>query len=44
MTAKIRSSYGNDSDFRTVMDYVHSRTDGQAWQIIENYSEFSRSL
>jgi hypothetical protein len=26
------------------MDYVHSRTDGQAWQIIENYSEFSRSL
>ena len=43
MTAKIRSSYGNDSDFRTVMDYVHSRTDGQAWQIIENHSEFSRS-
>ena len=43
MTAKIRSSYGNDADFRTVMDYIHSRTDGQAWQIIENHGETGRS-
>jgi hypothetical protein len=40
MIAKIRSSYGGSdkTDFRTILDYVHSRTEGQAWQIIKNHT------
>jgi len=42
MLAKIRASYGDDGELRTVLDYIQSRTEGQAWQIIENHSESSR--
>lgn len=35
--AKLRATYGAESDPRTILDYIHSRTKGQAWQIIENH-------
>jgi hypothetical protein len=45
MAAKLRSTYGGaDADFRTVMDYIHSRTEGQTWQIIENHSSENSRL
>ena len=42
MQAKLRASYGvgteTDVDITTVLDFVHSRTEGQAWQIIDNHT------
>ncbi|KAM0708516.1 hypothetical protein Q7P35_005168 [Cladosporium inversicolor] len=38
MKAKLRASYDHDKDVQTLLDYLHSRTTGQAWQVIDNHN------
>jgi hypothetical protein len=43
MQAKLRASYGVgipdlEADTTAILDFVHSRTEGQAWQIIDNHT------